>query len=371
MAVPFLDLRAQYLSLRGDIDAAIQGIVDRTAFIGGEAIQQFEREFAAFCGAQACAGVGNGTDALQLVLEAMGIGPGDEVITVPNTFMATAEAITRSGATLRLCDVRPDTHLMDPEALARAITPKTKAVIPVHLFGQTCDMDAITAIARAHGLRIIEDAAQAHGAELRGRRPGTLGDAACFSFYPGKNLGAYGDAGAVVSNDAGLTSAVRCLANHGRASHTEHARIGTNSRLDGIQAAVLRAKLPHLNGWNQARRAAAKRYDPLLAEIGATPVTEAPGCTSVYHLYVVEVDDREGLMAHLRARDIGCGLHYRTPVHLTEAYRGLGLRPGAFPVAERLQSRIISLPIFPEITEAQQAEVVEAVAEFVGAPARG
>lgn len=371
MAVPFLDLRAQYLSLKPEMDAALQAVIDDTAFIGGDAVKEFEHEFAAACGARACVGVANGTDALALTLRALGVGPGDEVITTPNTFIATAEAISLAGAQVRLCDVRPDTHLMDPAALARAITPRTRAVIPVHLFGQPCDMPAIRRIADEHGLFVIEDAAQAHGAECMGRPVGSLGHAACFSFYPGKNLGAYGDAGAVVSDDADLIARIRCLGNHGRAGHTEHAMAGTNSRLDGLQAAVLRVKLPHLRAWNAARRAAAARYDALFADVEeVVPVAQAPGVVGVYHLYVVQVPDRDGLLAHLRSRGIGCGLHYRRPIHLTEAYAHLEIPPGTFPVAEALMARIISLPLYPEITPSQQEEVVDAVREFVGAPTR-
>ena len=366
MAVPFLDLGQPCRRLRSEFDEAIAGLIDRTAFIGGEAVASFESEFAAMCGARACVGVGNGTDAIQLTLEALGIGAGDEVITTPNTFIATAEAITHAGATLRLCDVQPDTHLISPGALEAAITDRTRAVIAVHLFGQPCDMDAIRSIADANGLHVIADAAQAHGARLGERRVGTLGQAACFSFYPGKNLGAFGDAGAVTSDDPDLIERIRCLANHGRASHTEHALAGMNSRLDAIQAAVLRIKLPHLEAWNTARREAAARYDVMFADCEqVVPVTQAAGSWGVYHLYVIQAPDRDGLLGHLRERSIGCGLHYRLPIHLTEAYEHLGLGEGSFPVAEALQSRIISLPMFPEITQEQQAEVVTAVKEFV------
>ncbi|MBN1478279.1 DegT/DnrJ/EryC1/StrS family aminotransferase [Candidatus Sumerlaeota bacterium] len=370
MAVPFLDLGASVKALRAEFDAAISPLIDRTAFIGGEVVTAFEREFAAHCGARACVGVANGTDALQLTLEALGVGAGDQVITTPNTFIATAEAITRSGATLRLCDVRADTHLMDPEALRAAITDRTRAVIPVHLFGQPADMTAIRKIADSHGLHMIADAAQAHGAHLGERRVGTLANASCFSFYPGKNLGAFGDGGAVTSDDPDLAERIRCLANHGRASHTEHALVGMNSRLDAIQAAVLRVKLPHLNDWNEARRKAARRYDAMFEEVETViPVSQAQGVQGVYHLYVVQVPDRDGLLEHLRSKGIGCGLHYRAPIHLTEAYAHLGLGEGTFPVAERLQAHIISLPMFPEITEGQQAEVVAAVKEFVSVSA--
>jgi dTDP-4-amino-4,6-dideoxygalactose transaminase len=371
MPVPFLDLPAQYRSLREEIDAAIRAVIEKAAFIGGDAVKAFEKEFAALCGVRACAGVANGTDALALTLRALGVGAGDEVITVPNTFIATAEAVTLVGADLRLCDVREDTHLMDPAALAAAITPRTRAVIPVHLFGQPCDMDAIRRIADGHGLFVIEDAAQAHGALCRNRPVGSLGHAACFSFYPGKNLGAYGDGGAVVSDDPDLIERVRCLGNHGRSSHTEHALAGQNSRLDGIQAAVLRVKLRHLEAWNEARRAAAARYREMFGDMEEiAPVAEAPGMHGVYHLYVVQAPDRDGLVAHLRNRGIGCGLHYRLPLHLTEAYAHLELPRGSFPVAEALQARILSLPMFAEITPDQQGEVVEAVREFSAVSAK-
>jgi dTDP-4-amino-4,6-dideoxygalactose transaminase len=371
MPVPFLDLPAQLRKLQPEIESALQPLIAKGAFIGGDAVQEFEKEFAAHCGAAHCVGVANGTDALQLALEAMGIGAGAEVITTPNTFFATAEAITRAGAALRLCDVDRDTHLMDPAALEAAITPSTRAVIPVHLFGQPCDLGAIRAVAARHELRVVEDAAQAHGATWNGARVGSLGDAAGFSFYPGKNLGALGDAGAVTSSDAALIGRIRTLANHGRASHTEHAAVGMNSRLDALQAAALRIKLPHLDAWNAARREAATRYDALFGDVEEIrPVRQRPEAQGVYHLYVVEVPDRDGLLAHLRERGIGCGLHYRTPIHLTEAYAHLKIAAGTFPVAEKLQSRIISLPMFPEITEAQQVEVVDAVKAFVGVSAR-
>jgi dTDP-4-amino-4,6-dideoxygalactose transaminase len=358
LQVPFLDLRAQHDPLRGELLAAIAEVIDHSAFAGGPLVAKFEEEFAAYCQVRAAVGVGSGTEALWLALLARGIGAGDEVITVPNTFMATAEAISYCGATPVFVDIDEQTYTLDPGQLERAITPRTKAVIPVHLFGQMADMDPIMEIARRHRLVVIEDACQAHGAEYKGRRGGSIGDAGCYSFYPGKNLGAWGEAGAVVTNDCALADKIRILRDHGQETKYHHSCIGWNARMDGIQAAVLRVKLHGLDRGNAARRAHARRYAELLA--GLPNLTIAPPAdygVPVYHLYVVRVPDRDRILGELGRRGIGCGIHYPRPVHLQEAYRSLGLGPGSFPVAEQCADEFLSLPMFPELTPAQIALV--------------
>jgi dTDP-4-amino-4,6-dideoxygalactose transaminase len=369
MKVPFLDLKAQYEPMRAEIADAIQQVLDRTAFAGGPFVAQFEKEFAAFCGTKFAAGVGSGTEALWLALLALGVGPGDEVITVPDTFIATAEAISYSGATPVFVDVEPVTLNMDPLMLEAAITPRTKAVIPVHLFGQTADMDPILAIARKHKLFVVEDACQAHGAEYNGRKAGSMGDAGCFSFYPGKNLGAYGEAGAVVTNDAELDRKIRMLRDHGQDKKYYHGRIGWNARMDGIQGAVLSAKLKRLPAWNEARRVNAALYDGLLKEVkGVATPGKAAYATHVYHIYAIRVKDRDAVIAALAAKDIHCGIHYPIPLHLQEAYKSLGYRQGAFPVAEAAASEFVSLPMFAELTKEQIARVAAELDAIVLAP---
>lgn len=353
-AVPFLNLRAQHDPLRAELIDAIQRVIDTSAFAGGPHVAWFEEQFATFCGTTHAVGVSNGTEALWLTLLALGIGRGDEVITVPATFMATAEAISFAGATPVFIDIDARTYTMDPNLIERAITPRTKAIIPVHLYGQMADMDPIMAIAQRHGLRVIEDACQAHGAMYKGRRAGSIGDAGCFSFYPGKNLGAIGEAGAVVTNDRILAEAVSILRDHGQAVKYQHARIGWNGRMDGVQAAVLSVKLKHLPAGNAARRQHAKRYTELLT--GTEDVTVpavAPYGVPVYHLYVVRVTHRDEVRAELARRGIQCGIHYPIPVHLQKAYASLGLGPGTCPVAERCATEVLSLPMFPELTPAQ------------------
>lgn len=366
--IPLVDLRAQYRSIREEIDAAIGRVVHRAAFIGGEEVAQFESEFAAYCGAAACVGVGNGTDAIYLVLRALGVGAGDEVVTVSHTFIATCEAVSLAGAEPVFVDVRPDTMLMDAARLERAITPRTRAVIAVHLYGQLCDMDSILAVAGARGIPVIEDAAQAHGATWRGRRAGTFGAAATFSFYPGKNLGAYGDAGAVVGNDADLVARVRLLANHGRREKYLHETIGVNSRLDSLQAAVLRAKLPHLDRWNEARRRHAARYLAQLAESGVELPGVDPGAAPVWHLFVVRSPRREELQRELKARGIDSGVHYPLAVHQQPAYAGVRPRD-PLPHSERAAAEVLSLPMYAELTDAEIDAVCEAVRAAAGAPA--
>ena len=352
--VPFLDLRAQHDPLRAELLAAIGEVIDRSAFAGGPMVAQLEEDFAAYCQTGVAVGVGSGTEALWLALLAQGIGPGDEVITVPNTFMATAEAISYCGAKPVFVDVDEQTYTLDPRQLERAITPRTKAVIPVHLFGQIADMDPIMEIAQRHCLMVIEDACQAHGAEYKGRRAGSIGHAGCYSFYPGKNLGAWGEAGAVVTNDRALAAKIRILRDHGQETKYHHSCIGWNARMDGIQAAVLRVKLKGLDHGNAARRAHARRYDELLSGLEhlAVPPAAEYG-VHVYHLYVVRVPERDRILQALAQRGIACGIHYPKPVHLQGAYRSLGLGLGSFPVAERCAGEFLSLPMFPELTPTQ------------------
>jgi len=358
MRVPFLDLNAHHQPLRAELLAAIQEVIDCGAFAGGPFVAKFEEEFAAFCQTRYAVGVGSGTEALWLVLLAFGIGPGDEVITVPSTFMATAEAISFAGAKPVFVDIDERTYTLDPELLERAITPRTKAIIPVHLFGQIADMDPILEIARRHQLRVIEDACQAHGAEYKGRKAGSIGNAGCFSFYPGKNLGAFGEAGAVTTDDKALCERIQTLRDHGQAKKYYHSDIGWNARMDGIQAAVLRVKLKGLERGNAARRDHAREYGELLGsrEDLITP-PEAAGSKHVYHVYAVRVQGRDQLLRALADRGIGCGIHYPIPVHLQQAYRGLNLGRGSFPVAERCAEEFLSLPMFPELT-ADQIETV-------------
>lgn len=359
--IPLVDLKAQYRSIQTELDAAMQAVLDRTAFIGGEDLRQFEAEFAAYCGSKACVGVGNGTDALYLALRALGIGSGDEVITVAHTFIATAEAISQTGARPVFVDIREDTMLIDPDAVEAAITPRTRAIVPVHLYGQPCDMDRLLEIAKHHNLKVIEDAAQAHGARWRGRRVGSLGDVACFSFYPGKNLGAYGDAGAVVSQDEYLIERVRMLANHGRLEKYTHQMEGVNSRLDGLQAAILRVKLRYLDSWNAARQRHAAHYTGALKDSGLILPVVHPEAESVWHLFVVRVSQRDKFQAWLKEQGISTGIHYPLPLHQQPAYQYLGLATGTLPVTEKVASEIVSLPMYAELTEEQVEKIGEAV----------
>ena len=369
MKVPFLDLRAQHEPIRAELLAAINEVIDSSAFAGGPFVARFEEDFAAFCQTAHAVGVGNGTDALWLALLARGIGPGDEVITVPNSFLATAAAISYCGATPVFVDVDEQTYTLDPALLEAAITPRTKAVIPVHLYGQMADMDPIMEIAGRHGLFVLEDACQAHGAEYKGRRAGSIGHAAAFSMYPGKNLGALGEAGAVTTNDPDLAERVKCLREHGQSKKYHHSHIGWNARMDGIQGAALRIKLRSLAKGNAARRAHAQRYSRLLAGVAGviTPVV-APGRTPVFHLYVVRVAERDRILATLGQRGISCGIHYPKPIHLQAAYAHLGLGPGSFPVAEDQAEELLSLPMFPELTVDQVDAVVEQFKTVLASP---
>jgi len=366
MKVPFLNLKAQYDSIRDEIENAIQPVLDNTAFAGGPFVAKFEEEFASFCQCKFAIGVSSGTSALWLVLSSLGIGPGDEVITTPNTFIATAEAISFCGATPVFVDIDEHTYTLNPELLERSITPKTKVIVPVHLYGQTADMDPIMEVARAHGLFVIEDACQAHGAEYKGHRAGSIGDAGCFSFYPGKNLGAYGEAGAVVTNNAELAEKVRMLRDHGQSRKYYHSIIGWNARMDGIQGAVLSVKLKYLTIWNEVRRKNAQLYNNLLANTPyvVTPI-EADYARHVYHIYAIQVQDRDLFITKLKARDIYCGIHYPIPIHLQDAYKFLGYQKGSFPIAEKCAERIISLPLFPELSREQIEQVCNEIMCFL------
>ncbi|MGH1487846.1 MAG: DegT/DnrJ/EryC1/StrS family aminotransferase [Acidimicrobiales bacterium] len=350
--VPFLDLAAMHVDLLPDLDALWRDVVTETAFIAGGRAEEFEQSWAEYCGASHAVGVANGTDSIELILRALGIGPEDEVIIPANTFIATAEAAVACGATPVYVDVDPDTLLVTAEQIAPAVNPRTAAVIPVHLYGQPCEMDDIMALAQSHGLAVVEDAAQAHGARWRGKRAGSIGTAASFSFYPGKNLGAFGDAGAVVTDDEELAARVRSLSNHGRADgeHVVHPLMGRNSRLDGLQAGVLHKKLALLDGWNAARQAAHKRYIARFAETDAiTPVAEHPDAESVWHLNVVQVDQRDRVMDLMKSRGVDVRIHYPQPCH---QHATVTDRPH-LPVVEASTPRLLSLPMFPTITDEQ------------------
>jgi len=368
--VPFIDLEAQHRPLRAEFDRAIAEVIDSGAFAGGPFVEKFESEFASYCGSDHAIGVGSGTEALWLALLASGIGPGDEVITVANTFIATVEAILYCGARPVFVDIDPCTYTMDPAELEAAVTPRTKAIIPVHLFGQTADMDPILQFARERGLLVIEDAAQAQGARYKGRIAGTLGDAGCFSFYPGKNLGAFGEAGAVITNDLELKEKIRMLRDHGQVRKYHHSMIGWNCRMDGVQAAVLTVKLRHLDRWNSLRRAHAADYDKAFKDTDqvASPLI-ASYAEPIYHIYAVRITDRDEALWALNNKGIQCGIHYPVPVHLQEACRNLGYPAGSLPATEKVARELISLPMFPELTRVQKEMVVLAVKEAVLAAA--
>jgi dTDP-4-amino-4,6-dideoxygalactose transaminase len=359
--MPFLDLKAQYQSIKPDIDRAILSVLESTQFVLGDHVAAFERDFAAYCGAKHAVAVNSGTSALHLALLAAGVGPGDEVITVPFTFVATVSAICYTGATPVFVDIEPRSFTMDPGQLAQAITPRTKAILPVHLYGQMADMTAIQTIADNHGIPIIEDACQAHGAEYNGRRAGSLGLSGCFSFYPGKNLGAYGEGGAVVTSDDAQAQTMRTLRDWGQEQRYHHVRKGFNYRMDGIQGAVLGVKLRHLESWTEARRSRAERYDVLLADSEDIAVPEQlPGRRHVYHIYAVRTANRDELQRTLQAEGVPTGLHYPIPVHLQVAHADLGYKAGDFPQSEAAAREVLSLPIYPEMTLAHVEQVVTA-----------
>jgi dTDP-4-amino-4,6-dideoxygalactose transaminase len=366
MNVPFLDLKAQYLSIQNEISAAIHEVLTSCAFAGGPFVEQFEKEFASFCQCKSAIGVGSGTEALWLALLAHGIGPGDEVITVPNTFIATAEAISFTGARPVFVDIEDQAYNMDPSLIKAAITPRTKAIIPVHLYGQMADMDPIMDIAKANKLVVIEDACQAHGAQYKRRTAGSIGNAGCFSFYPGKNLGAYGEAGAVVTNDMELDQKIRMLRDHGQTRKYYHKVVGWNGRMHGLQGAILSVKLKYLKSWTEARRRNAVKYNELLAKVeGISIPIEADYAKHVYHLYVACLRNRDALMTTLAEKGIQCGIHYPVPLHLQEAYQSLGKKEGSFPVAEDFANQLVSLPMFPELTEEQIEYVVCNITDFL------
>jgi dTDP-4-amino-4,6-dideoxygalactose transaminase len=359
--IPLVDLAAQHRQIADEVAAGWAQVLARTAFVNGPAVTAFEQEYARYLGVAHCVGVGSGTDALELALRASGVRHGDECVLPANTFIATAEAVARAGATPVLVDCDADTGLMSPDAVSVVVGPRTRAVLPVHLYGQAAAVESIRWV--AGGASIVEDAAQSQGARRHGAAAGTLGDIAATSFYPGKNLGAYGDAGAVLTNDPGLAEHVRLLRDHGSPRRYEHPVLGFNSRLDTLQAVVLSAKLRRLDGWNEDRRKAAERYHEMLADVPSVELPKvADGNDPVWHLYVVLVPDRDRVLAALHEAGIGAGIHYPTPVHLTGAFAHLGHSVGAFPRAEDRAARQLSLPIFPEITAAQQERVVDVLA---------
>jgi dTDP-4-amino-4,6-dideoxygalactose transaminase len=359
--IPFVDLKAQYRSIKDEILPAVAAVLESAQFVLGEAVAGFEQEFAAYCGAKHAVGVNSGTSALHLALLAAGVGPGDEVVTVPHTFVATVAAIGYTGARPVFVDIDPVTFTMDPERIEQAITPRTKVIMPVHLYGQPADMAPILELARRRNLVVIEDAAQAHGAEYKGRRAGGLADMGCFSYYPGKNLGAYGEGGAVVTNNPEHARAIRTLRDWGAERKYHHDVKGFNYRMEGIQGAILRVKLRHLEAWTEARRAHAARYDQLLAGSGYPTPVAAPYSRHVYHVYAIRSPDRDGLQRTLHERGVQTGIHYPIPVHLQKAWAELGHRRGDFPHAEHAAAEVLSLPMFPELTEAQIAAVAAAL----------
>jgi dTDP-4-amino-4,6-dideoxygalactose transaminase len=366
--IPYADLQSQYRSIKGEIDAAVLRVLDSAQFILGDEVAAFEREFAAYCGTAEAVGLNSGTSALHVALLAAGVGPGDEVITVPFTFVATAAAIVYTGATPVFVDIDPITYCMDPRRIEQAITARTKAIMPVHLYGHPADMDPIVAIAQRHGLTVIEDAAQAHGARYKGRPCGSIGQLAGFSFYPGKNLGAYGEGGAAVTSDPAFARTMRLLRSWGEERRYEHAIKAFNFRMDGIQGAILRVKLRHLEDWTEARRARAADYRQAFANSDVRVPVEAEGCRHVYHVYAVRLRNRDATRLRLQEKGIQTGVHYPIPVHLQPAYADLGYRGGDFPVAEEVASEVLSLPMFPEMTSAQVFEVAEAVLAAEAAP---
>lgn len=362
MRVPFLDLKIQYESIKDEILVALQSVMDNTAFAGGKFVEQFENDFAAFCKCKHAIGVGNGTDALWTALLGLGVGKDDEVITVPNTFIATAEAISFCGAKPVFVDTDEKTFIINPDLIEKAITPRTKAIIPVHLYGQTADMDPIMDIAKRHGLYVIEDACQAHGAEYKGKPAGSIGDAGCFSFYPGKNLGAYGEAGAVITNNDALSANIKMFRDHGQSKKYYHDMIGWNARMDGFQGAILSVKLKHLQSWTDSRRKNGHAYSSLLKNVGDIIVPfEADYSKHVFHVYSIRTKDPVKMLDSLKEKDIFCAMHYPLPLHLQKAYEFLGYKKGSFPVAEKCAEQQLSLPMFPEL----KPEQIEYVADEI------
>lgn len=363
--IPLVDLKAQYAAIKPEIDAAIARVLDSTGFILGAEVLAFEKKYAAWVGVRGAVGVASGTAALHLALRACGVGPGDEVITTAYTFVATAEAISQVGATPVFVDIEPATFNLDPALVERAITPCTKAIVPVHLYGQPARMDALVEIARRHRLRLIEDAAQAHGSAYRGTRVGGFGDLACFSFFPGKNLGAYGDGGAVTGNDEELLARVRRLRDHGRTTKYEHVELGFGERLDALQAAVVAVKLDYIDAWNDARRAHAVRYHEVLEGCPIARPEASPDVRHVYHLYVIRAEGRDALLDRLKARGVSAGVHYPIPVHRQPVYMRQGYDRLSLPLTERAAQEVLSLPMYPELSDEQIGHVAAAVREAV------
>jgi len=371
MTIPFVDLKAQYRTIKPEIDAAIEEIVSNTAFIGGKAVSSFEEEFAAYIGVPNCVGVANGTDAIEIALRALRVRPGDEVIVPANTFIATSEAVTSAGATLVFADSEPDHYTLDVEDFRRKISPRTKGVIPVHLYGHPADMDPIMEIAREHDILVIEDTSQAQGALYKGRKVGSIGDASTYSFYPGKNLGAYGDAGAIIFKDAAAAEFARAYGSHGSLVKYHHIMEGRNSRLDGLQAAVLSVKLRHLDGWGAARLRNARLYNELLADAdGIVTPHIAEYAAPVFHLYVIRVADRDNVQRELAARGISTAIHYPIALPSLEAYNHLGHRHEDFPVANGQMGELLSLPMYPELTEEMIRYVADTLKQIVPSPAQ-
>jgi len=370
MTIPFLDLRLQYKNLKASVDSAILGVCEQASFVLGPQVKIFEKEFADFLETKHVVGVGSGTDALHLAFRALGFGPGDEIIMPANTFVATAIGAMLCGAKPVLVDIDPETALIDYSKIEAVITPRTKAICPVHLYGRACDMDSLMSIAKKHSLAVIEDAAQAHGARWKGKRVGTFGEFGCFSFYPGKNLGAYGDGGAISTNSEELAQKIRCLRNYGSEIKYEHPEFGINSRLDSIQAAVLSAKLPYLEKWNQQRWQAAQLYNKFLMPLADQGQLKLPDLRHsdehVFHLYVIEVQDRARLMQELQKKEVQTGIHYPNPFYLQGGFKSLEYKKGAFPITELAANKIMSLPMFPEINEEQIEYVTESITEILG-----
>ncbi|MCM3871429.1 MAG: DegT/DnrJ/EryC1/StrS family aminotransferase [Pyrinomonadaceae bacterium] len=362
--IPLVDLRAQYLTIKEEIDAAISEVVESCQFVLGEKVEAFESDFARYCQTRHAVGVNSGTSALHLALLAAGIKPGDEVITVSYTFVASVAAICYTGARPILVDIDPHSCTMDPARIEAAITPRTKAIMPVHLYGNCADMDPILEIARRHDLIVIEDAAQAHGAEYNGKRAGCIGDLACFSFYPGKNLGAYGEAGAVVTNNGEYADVIRRLRDHGQSQKYYHDEVGYNYRMEGIQGAVLGVKLRHLDDWTAARRRHAATYRESLKDTGLRLLEEMPYNRSAYHIFPVFTPQRDNLVEHLKARGVSTGIHYPIPVHLQSGYRDLGYKLSDFPHTEQASNEVLSLPMYAELSSEAAAEVSDSIHHF-------
>jgi dTDP-4-amino-4,6-dideoxygalactose transaminase len=365
LKVPYLDLKAQYQSIKPEIDAAIARVLESCQFVLGPEVAAFEQDFAAYCGTTECIALNSGTSALHLALLAAGVGPGDEVVTVPFTFVASVAAVTYTGARPVLVDIDPRSFTMDPAAVEAAITPRTKVILPVHLYGQSADMDPIMEVARRHDLVVIEDAAQAHGAQYKGRPVGSIGDMGCFSFYPGKNLGAYGEGGAVTTSNPEYARTIRMLRDWGQDRKYHHQLRGFNYRMEGFQGAILRVKLRHLERWTEARRKVVNLYNELLPDSGVEAPAEMPWGRHVYHVYTLRADDRDGLQASLLAEGIQTGIHYPVPAHLQPAYADLGYGRGAFPRAETAAEQVLSLPLYPELSAQSVAEVAGAVKKAI------